>query len=226
MEDSPHRPLSLYEVLRDEFLALYGKPPPEFLNVEEGEQEGRGESARDEDAPRDRANDGRLLRQHYRQIHTHPEGLSALCLSGRDARSSAFGLGFLQELARRGLLPQFDYLSTVAGGSCVGGWLAAWTHRHLDGLAGVCRGLTERPQSGFAAEADSVSHLRERRNQLGVESKSPSTDPLTNALIYLRNLLLNWLMLIPLFAAALALPRAFAAVSEPSTVRDDATLRY
>ena len=56
-------------------------------------------------------------------------GQAALCLSGGGIRSAAFGLGILQGLARRGLLSQFHYLSTVSGGGYIASWLTAWRHR-------------------------------------------------------------------------------------------------
>lgn len=52
--------------------------------------------------------------------------LSALCLSGGGIRSASFCLGVLQELAKKGLLADFDYISTVSGGGYIGSWLSAW----------------------------------------------------------------------------------------------------
>ena len=43
------------------------------------------------------------------------ENRSALCLSGGGIRSATFGLGVLQVLAKKGLLSEFNYLSTVSG---------------------------------------------------------------------------------------------------------------
>ncbi|MBU1315999.1 MAG: patatin-like phospholipase family protein [Alphaproteobacteria bacterium] len=45
---------------------------------------------------------------------------SGLALSGGGIRSATFSLGVLAALARRNLLPQFDYLSTVSGGGYAG----------------------------------------------------------------------------------------------------------
>ena len=53
----------------------------------------------------------------------------ALCISGGGIRSATFSLGVIQGLAERGLLRQFDYLSTVSGGGYIGSWLSAWVHR-------------------------------------------------------------------------------------------------
>lgn len=55
--------------------------------------------------------------------------LNALCFSGGGIRSATFGLGIVQSLAKRGLLDEFDYLSTVSGGGYLGSWLSAWIRR-------------------------------------------------------------------------------------------------
>jgi len=52
-----------------------------------------------------------------------------LAFSGGGIRSATFNLGFLQGAAARGLLKQFDYLSTVSGGGYIGAWFAAWVLR-------------------------------------------------------------------------------------------------
>jgi hypothetical protein len=48
-----------------------------------------------------------------------------LALSGGGVRSATFCLGVLRALAQSGLLRQFDYLSTVSGGSYIGSFLGA-----------------------------------------------------------------------------------------------------
>ena len=63
------------------------------------------------------------------RMHRDPEPLSALCISGGGIRSATFALGAIQSLAEHGLLPRFDYMSTVSGGGYIGSWLTAWTHR-------------------------------------------------------------------------------------------------
>src|SRR4030095_9820879 len=73
----------------------------------------------------------------YKRLHNVQQ--SALCLSGGGIRSGTFALGILQGLARHNLLKEFHYLSTVSGGGYIGSWLAAWIHRHSDGLDGVTR---------------------------------------------------------------------------------------
>jgi hypothetical protein len=61
---------------------------------------------------------------------TDPIGLA---ISGGGVRSAAFSLGVLQALYERGLLRYCDYLSTVSGGSYVGGFLTSLAvHRHSE----------------------------------------------------------------------------------------------
>jgi predicted acylesterase/phospholipase RssA len=52
----------------------------------------------------------------------HGAGLVGLAFSGGGIRSATFNLGVLQGFAKLGLLPMFDYLSTVSGGGYIGGW--------------------------------------------------------------------------------------------------------
>ncbi|HEY1130358.1 MAG TPA: hypothetical protein VGF12_13230 [Roseateles sp.] len=128
------------------------------------------------------------------------EPLTALCLSGGGIRSATFCLGVLQGLARRGGLRRFHYLSTVSGGGYIGSWLSAWIARA--GLARVERELA----GGHSQEPDPVRRLRAYTNYL-----SPvwglSLDMLSLVSIFLRNLLLHWIVLVPLLTALLMAPR-------------------
>lgn len=66
-------------------------------------------------------------RKEYKEFYKKPkEYAAALALSGGGIRSATFSLGVLVALARRGLLPQFDYLSTVSGGGYLGSFLTAF----------------------------------------------------------------------------------------------------
>lgn len=51
---------------------------------------------------------------------------AGLAISGGGIRSATFALGVLVALAKRNLLPQFDYMSTVSGGGFVGSFLTAF----------------------------------------------------------------------------------------------------
>ena len=155
----------------------------------------------------EKASDIRLAAM-YTRIHRHEHGQSALCLSGGGIRSGTFALGLLQGLARYNLLKQFDYLSTVSGGGYIGGWLTAWLHRHRDELAGVTEDMsTAEPKSKVDPDPPAIQYLREYSNFLTPKSGLLTADTWAFLAIYLRNLLLNWLVLFPLLLALLALPR-------------------
>lgn len=171
-------------------------------------------------APEDRARVHRLLleqaygaliqkledrrrREVYRQVHS--DRLAALCLSGGGIRSATFGLGILQGLAHQGVLSAFSYLSTVSGGGYIGSWLSAWAYRHPDGLAGVMAFLRHPSRLSTSPEPSAVHHLRTYSNYLTPHLGLLSGD--TWALIgtYLRNLILDWVILVPLLIAAIVI---------------------
>jgi hypothetical protein len=139
------------------------------------------------------------------------EASAALCFSGGGIRSATFGLGVLQALARSGLLPRFDYLSTVSGGGYLGSWLSAWIHREkntanvFSELDGSCGKSTESP------EPPQLSHLRRFSNYLSPRLSVGSADTWALAGIFVRNLVLNWLVLLPVLFVLMILPRFFIA---------------
>jgi hypothetical protein len=172
---------------------------------------------------------------HARAIATPDEARSALCISGGGIRSATFALGVIQGLASAKLLAKFDYLSTVSGGGYVGAWLSSWTRRNSRSLGGVQETLactdtgvggsrrledkadyhdaTKELAQKIDNEPKPVRHLREYSNYLSPRLGLLSADAWTMAAHYMRNLLLNLLVLVPILAAVLAIPRAFAAVS-------------
>jgi len=142
----------------------------------------------------------------FRKLHQEPAPLSALCISGGGIRSATFALGVIQGLAEKGLLPQFDYLSTVSGGGYAGSWLTAWSNR-AGGLDKVIPSL--RRDAPPAGEPDPIGHLREYSNYLTPKLGALSADTWTLAATVLRNILLNWMVLIPLLMFDLIVPRVF-----------------
>ena len=138
---------------------------------------------------------------------------SALCLSGGGIRSASFALGVLQALAthprrasdnapvesaENSFLSKFNYLSTVSGGGYIGSWLSAWIMRA--GYPAVWAGLVRPPndQCDPGAEPRAIAWLREHGNYLTPQLGLTSPDTLTSVAIFLRNLVLNWLVLLPL----------------------------
>ncbi len=147
------------------------------------------------------------LKAVYARIHALKPGRAALCLSGGGIRSASFGLGVLQEFARSGLLERFDFLSTVSGGGYVGGWLSAWIKNHPRGRDGVFEELKARPDLTLMPERGPVRHLRTYSNYLTPRLGFFSGDMWTLVATFLRNMLLNWLVLLSWLAAAMMLPR-------------------
>lgn len=140
--------------------------------------------------------------------HVHRARRSALCFSGGGIRSASFGLGVLQGLARNKLLGLFDYLSTVSGGGYLGAWLSAWIHRHPKHIEGVQEDLANmQPDSKLDPEPEPIRHLRDYSNYLSPKLGFLSADTWTLVSTFFRNLLLNWLVLVPLIATVLMIPR-------------------
>lgn len=149
----------------------------------------------------------------------HMARMNALCFSGGGIRSASFGLGVLHGLAqvsvaqdsqrkdgRRGLLEEIDFVSTVSGGGYVGSWLTGWIKNHVLGFRGVIRDMAAFRLTSIDPEPAAARHLRDYTSYLAPRTGALSTDTWTLAAIVLRNLLLNWAILVPAFAALLLLP--------------------
>lgn len=130
---------------------------------------------------------------------------TALCLSGGGIRSSSFALGVLQGLAEAGHLEKFRYLSTVSGGGYAGGWLSAWIH-HCGGAGSVSH-VAKQLGSGGMVPAP-LARLRASTNFLTPRLGVLSADWWAVVALFARNLLLNWLILLPLAFGALLIPQA------------------
>jgi Patatin-like phospholipase len=148
----------------------------------------------------------------YAKLHQHDQPLSALCISGGGIRSATFSLGIIQGLAARGLLERFDYLSTVSGGGYIGGWLTAWIHR-FNGVEQVIPHLRPDAPAPGPGEPDPIEHLREYNNYLSPRLGFFSGDTWSLFATVGRNILLNWLVLVPLFMAALMVPRLLLSIA-------------
>lgn len=132
--------------------------------------------------------------------------VSALCISGGGIRSATFALGAIQGLAEKGILGSFDYLSTVSGGGYIGSWLTAWKQRQ-GGLDKILPALQPAAPFPPKTEPDPLQHLREYNNYLSPRLGLFSADTWTLAATVVRNMLLNWLVLVPLLMFVLMAPR-------------------
>ena len=184
-------PLSLYKILEDEYTHLHGPLPPDYYTKN----------------PTPEAR----LKAIYALIHglEGEERRAALCISGGGIRSATFALGILQGLARCGLLDRFHYLSTVSGGGYIGSWLSSWIKRaDRDTVVGALAGATVKANE---VEPQPIRHLRSYSNYLSPRLGLLSADTWTLVAIYIRNLFLNWLVIVPFLAAVLMVPRIYAA---------------
>jgi hypothetical protein len=158
-----------------------------------------------------------------------PDQLMGLAFSGGGIRSATFNLGVLQALAELKLLKEFDYLSTVSGGGYIGSWLTAWIARadeenrrrevaqkaktgeavrHTPGVETVQQRLS--PTLDPAHEPDQIRFLRNYSNYLTPKTGLLSTDTLAGIATYLRNFILNLVILSAGLGAILLLPRVAA----------------
>ena len=137
-------------------------------------------------------------------------GHTALCLSGGGVRSASFNLGVLEGLAHAGVLGAFDYLSTVSGGGYVGGWLTAWRARTRPGRdPDPASALSEGLDARHGRAPAPLERLRRSIRFLDPHLSLGSIDVWALGTIILRNLLLTWLVLVPLLAAGALLPRLY-----------------
>jgi hypothetical protein len=172
-------------------------------------------------------------------LHRHVAGLA---LSGGGIRSATFALGVLQGLADLKILSRFDYLSTVSGGGYVGGWLAAWLRREGDPLtvekqlspSRITQADVERlvigKQKIVDEEPEPIHHLRSYSNYLTPRPGLLSVDTWTILTIYIRNALINILLLLPLTILIVLMGRwivwFFALDSGSNTLRSGVILGF
>ena len=137
----------------------------------------------------------------------HKSNLFGLAFSGGGNRSATFNLGILQGLAEKNLLPCVDFLSTVSGGSYIGSWLSTWIHRE----GGDVRKVEAKLKTGRQLpEADPIKALRQYSNFLTPKVGIFGADTWTIIATWLRNMMLNFAILISLIAVAMLIPRMLA----------------
>ncbi|HEX8172083.1 MAG TPA: patatin-like phospholipase family protein [Thermoanaerobaculia bacterium] len=165
-----------------------------------------------------------------------PPKLLGLALSGGGVRSATFNLGLLQALAAAGKLKAFDYLSTVSGGGYAGGWWSAWLSRDARNderdpifppeediaserddrrtamSAAGSREHVDRPQikdSAINAAEDPIHHLRLFSNVMTPRKGALSADTWRAIAVVGRNIILTWMILLPILLAAIMIAQAW-----------------
>jgi hypothetical protein len=129
---------------------------------------------------------------------THANAIG-LALSGGGIRSATFCLGVIQVLAARGLMGDFDYLSTVSGGCYTGSFITSQLG------AGRTYGDIGQPHG---PDTDPVRHLRQNAKYLSALDLKERWLMVTGTMA---GLLLNWTAPLCVLAAA-ALVSNFAAM--------------
>jgi hypothetical protein len=142
---------------------------------------------------------------------------TALCISGGGIRSATFSLGVMQGLSHYKLLRKFDYLSTVSGGGYIGSWLSAWRKRESEDadtteapnspIATIEDKLNAKPARKLDGELPEIEHLRSYSNYLSPQLGFLSADTWTLVATVIRNMFLNWMILVPILTAALLIPK-------------------
>ncbi len=225
-------PLSIEKILADEVVALGGERFEHDLDTlsEQATQDSEHKRSR-KDADAQVANgEGRAEVERRKAFYRSLNKLNrtALCLSGGGIRSATFCLGVIQALAsfdvqtgtisdgrqpgtpQNALLGRFHFLSTVSGGGYIGSWLSSW--RHYDDFPKVWDGLTRR-SDGPDVEPPEISWLRAYSNYLTPRLGVGSANSWTAVALYTRNLLLNWLVIVPALCLALLLLKLITAIS-------------
>jgi hypothetical protein len=224
-------PKQLSEILIEEFEAL---APPDKLQAEDlygnatslrAAMDAEGDLGHQqigaEPALKDAAAERRRRRLLYAQAHQF--NLSALCLSGGGIRSASVCLGVIQALADKNLLRQFNYLSTVSGGGYIGSWLSAWLHR-IGNADDVVRELGEK-RAFSDRETPPLEHLRRYSNYLTPKLGVFSADTWTAVAIVLRNLVVNWLILVPAIALVVVAIRFIDVILRSSDAAEPDSLK-
>ena len=144
-----------------------------------------------------------------------------VALSGGGIRSATFSLGLLQGLDALGVLRAVDYLSMVSGGGYLGGWWTAWLSRpnrqpgeHFPREERIETERTTdyrqvRPAEAQDAGTDPIHHLRLFGNYLTPRKGLLSADTWRAIAIISRNLILTWLVLVPILVGVVLLGQLY-----------------
>jgi hypothetical protein len=187
------------DVLRDELEAILGIALPKRVPPVRNDANSNSSAEASE-----RAYEQTVLKA----VDDSAADLSALCLSGGGIRSATFALGVMQGLARFGLLGHFHYLSSVSGGGYIASWLSAW--RHITDDAIVLKAINSSMETG--KEPAEITGIRQDSNYLTPRLGLLSADTWTVITLYVRNLLLNWILFVPFFMGCLMVPRLCLAI--------------
>lgn len=150
-------------------------------------------------------------------------------------------------------LTQFEYLSTVSGGGYIGSWLSAWLYqeRRREKVREKSAGATaagarkasrssipdpvvslnrrdSRGKLGDHEEAEPISNLRRNSHFLSPSFSAISPDLWSDVASVLRNLFLNWILLVPPMILAVLVTKAlyFALIDARSITRENTSALF
>ena len=157
----------------------------------------------------------------------HNKRLMGITFSGGGIRSATFNLGVLQALAELGLLKHFDYLSTVSGGGYIGSWLTAQIHR----LASESKNTPQEIKEVIKKIEDNLSPSDNSKNTPAISWLRSYSNYLTPRLgisgdlgafvaIYIRNLILNLIIIVSALSSMLLVPRIVVLVAKEVQCND------
>jgi hypothetical protein len=219
--------LSLSQVLWDERQALAGKPlhfPPAQLLIDPDEKMSAAMSPEPEPRPEKLLEIYQALNADNRWALCLSGGgiRSAAFALGILQSFAALQVTSKRQGEKAGsALTQFEYLSTVSGGGYVGSWLSAWLFQerkrcaqaaesagedsHARGpdrvVSALNRRYTEEADSSRRLkdheEAEPISNLRRDTHYLAPSFSPISPDLWSDVAGVLRNLFLNWILLVP-----------------------------
>lgn len=132
------------------------------------------------------------------------ELLVGLAFSGGGIRSATFNLGVLQGMAELGILPIFDYLSTVSGGGYIGSWLVAWI-KNKGRQTAIDNLHPDRSKHNNKEEPEEIHHLRDYSNYLTPQKGLLGADTWLLLTTYLRNSFFNLLILVSVLFSIITL---------------------
>ncbi len=141
------------------------------------------------------------------------KSLVGLAFSGGGIRSATFNLGVLQALAKNKLLRSVDYVSTVSGGGYIGAWLMGWMYHQRIGIREIEERLSAPPKMPEeAGDQPEIHFLRDYSNYLTPRKGLLSADFLAFAASYVRNTVLNQIILVAALLSLLLIPRTIASL--------------
>ncbi len=110
-------------------------------------------------------------------------------------------------MAKKGVISKIDYLSTVSGGGYIGSWLATWIKRDGSVTKVSDRLNPEKSPDPFGEEVRPIRWLRMFSNYFTPNASIMSVDAWTVGVTWLRNMLINQLIILLVLLTSLLLGR-------------------